>query len=657
MRSCFRFLLLPALLLPSALAGQSARGEVSRETLRAHLHALAHDSMLGRDAGRVGNVRATDYIARELRRLGVRPAGEDGTYFQSIPLVERTLDPSSTLRVDGGPPLAMEADFLPLRTVGLTFLGERFRGEAVPVVFGGRVGGELIPPEQARGKVVVLLPAAPTANAQLPLGASAAPIAAYGGAAAVAVAGKELATPAQLAFLHQPFASLSDPASPYPGVPALLVTTAAAERMLGAPPAGLRPGAAGKTLSGSAGFREAPTPFPARNVVGIVPGTDPALRGQYVAVGAHSDHVGVAPVPLDHDSVRAFNAVVRPLGANDPPREATAEEAVRIRAALDSLRRVRPARRDSVFNGADDDASGSAVELALAEHFARSPARRSILLVWHTAEEKGLFGAQYFTDHPTVPRDSIVAEVNMDQVSRGGPADVPGSRADALFLLGSRRLSTELGDLVERVNAARPRPFALDYALDAPGHPAMGYCRSDHYLYARYGIPIVFFSAGWHRDYHMVTDEAQYVRPWHHAAGGGPRPRRGGRGGGSGPPPRGGRPAPRPRHSLPPVKIYGTKKRCRVDTLPWLSRRAPEHGGSRNRRHPEDPMSHRNRRLLRTLFAVPSAAVLVFGATQALASPPAAARPSCVGYCEENLDLCIANPSDFMCRYCGCYVP
>jgi Zn-dependent M28 family amino/carboxypeptidase len=151
------------------------------------------------------------------------------------------------------------------------------------------------------------------------------------------------------------------------------------------------------------------------------------------------------------------------------------------------------------------------VELALAEHFTRSPARRSILLVWHTAEEKGLFGATYFTDHPTVPRDSIVAEVNMDQVSRGGPADVPGSRADALFVLGSRRLSTGLGDLVERVNAAAPRPFALDYALDAPGHPAMGYCRSDHYLYARYGIPIVFFSRGWHRDYHMVTDEAQYV--------------------------------------------------------------------------------------------------------------------------------------------------
>ena len=157
---------------------------------------------------------------------------------------------------------------------------------------------------------------------------------------------------------------------------------------------------------------------------------------------------------------------------------------------------MRPSRRDSIFNGADDDASAVAVALELAEYFLRHPARRSILLVFHTAEEKGLFGASHFTDHPTVPRDSIIAQVNMDQVSRGGPEDIEGAARRTLFVLGSRRISTPLGDLVDRLNRQPQNRFTLDYSLDAPSHPANAYCRSDHYMYARYGIPVVF-SLGW----------------------------------------------------------------------------------------------------------------------------------------------------------------
>ena len=78
-------------------------------------------------------------------------------------------------------------------------------------------------------------------------------------------------------------------------------------------------------------------------------------------------------------------------------------------------------------------------------------------------------------------------------------------------LIGSRRLSTELGDLVETVNKTQPQPFTIDYQYDANGHPENYYCRSDHYEYARYGIPIVFFSTGGHQDYHQITDEPQYI--------------------------------------------------------------------------------------------------------------------------------------------------
>jgi Zn-dependent M28 family amino/carboxypeptidase len=132
--------------------------------------------------------------------------------------------------------------------------------------------------------------------------------------------------------------------------------------------------------------------------------------------------------------------------------------------------------------------------------------------VWHTAEEKGLYGAQHYSEHPTVPRDSIVAQINMDQMGRGDPVDEPPGGANALVVIGARRLSTELGDLAEAVNRRPGHGFTFDYAFDQNGDPTNAYCRSDHYMYARYGIPVAFFSAAaWHVDYHMVSDEPQYV--------------------------------------------------------------------------------------------------------------------------------------------------
>lgn len=165
------------------------------------------------------------------------------------------------------------------------------------------------------------------------------------------------------------------------------------------------------------------------------------------------------------------------------------------------------------MNGADDDGSGSMGLLEIAESVARgaSRPRRSLLFVWHSGEESGLQGSRWFTDHPTVPRDSIVAQVNIDMIARGGPADVPNGGPGYLEVLGSRRLSTELGDLVERVNTDGRYGFKFNYAYDANGHPDQYYCRSDHAMYARYGIPIVFFSTGSHRDYHQVSDEPQFL--------------------------------------------------------------------------------------------------------------------------------------------------
>ena len=173
------------------------------------------------------------------------------------------------------------------------------------------------------------------------------------------------------------------------------------------------------------------------------------------------------------------------------------------------------------MNGADDDGTGSMAVLEIAEAFAKSGTRpkRSILFVWHTGEEIGLVGSEYFTDHPTVPRDSIVTQLNIDMIGRGGSADavhMNGStpiygNPNFVEVIGSRKLSTELGDIIDDVNRKRPDPLSFSKVFDTPGDPNQMYCRSDHYSYARYGIPITFFFTSVHRDYHQVTDEPQYI--------------------------------------------------------------------------------------------------------------------------------------------------
>jgi hypothetical protein len=286
-------------------------------------------------------------------------------------------------------------------------------------------------------------------------------------------------------------------------------------------------GTVGRTIAGNVAFRTERAP--AQNVVAILPGSDARLGGSYVALGAHNDHVGTSPMPVDHDSLKAFNAAARRLYmAQDPEGDETipgeaqaalAQQRQGIRVNLDSLRALRPARRDSVFNGADDDGSGSMALLEIAENIvaSREKPKRSLLFVWHTAEEKGLVGARWFVDHPTVPRDSIVAQLNIDMIGRGRAEDVATGGPSYVGIVGHRRLSTQLGDLAEAVAQAQANPIKLDFALDANGHPQNIYCRSDHFHYARYGIPIAFFFTGLHGDYHQLTDEPQYIDYPHYA--------------------------------------------------------------------------------------------------------------------------------------------
>jgi hypothetical protein len=498
--------------LPLKHAPRPTTAAITAADLMTRVYVYADDSLMGREVGTVHNDRATDYIAAELRRLGLEPAGENGTFFQNA-VERRTLTAGSGFGAEGAPALTLGTDYVPRDPVAAV---RPFDG--LPIVYAGTWGdAALLAGDAVAGKVVLLTTPLDAAGRPQWNGLRVPITQRFAGAAAIVVAALD-GIPAELhEQLMRPAVGVRGmsggprpSANPHPAF--VWVTRQAATSLLGAPVADARPGAAGRTARGSIAFETQTAP--GRNVIAVVRGSDPALRDSYVAIGAHNDHVGFSHQPVDHDSLRVVLTVTRPGGADSPERPVRPEETARIRRMIDSLRAQRPARPDSIYNGADDDASGSMALLEIAEAVAAMPQkpRRSLLFIWHTGEEAGLFGAQYFTDNPTVPRDSIVAQLNVDMIGRGTAYDQPDGGPGYVQLIGSKRLSNELGSLVESVGrAARPTPFRFDYSFDANGHPEQYYCRSDHYMYARYGIPVVFFSTGGHRDYHEVTDEPQYL--------------------------------------------------------------------------------------------------------------------------------------------------
>lgn len=526
---------------PARLAPAPTSAEITVADLQVRLYQFADDSMMGRQVGHLGNYKGTEYIAAELKRLGLVPAGDNGTYFQVLPYHLRKYTSHSRLTVDGNP-LAWQSDFVPVP-------GSRAPRavSGAQVIFGGIEGDTTrqISAAQAAGKFVVLLPAAPVAASQpRGRGFGAAPTR-FADAAAVATVDLDALSPAARAAINEPtvatlsaggrggrgpagagqvdsVALLKAQLNALSPAATFRLTRAAATRLFkGASLDALAPGAAGGVVTASLDYVELPTEW-GRNVVAIIPGSDPALRNQYVAIGAHNDHVGMR-APVDKDSLKAFNDIRnRMLLANDMIALTPAQLAT-IRVNMDSIRKVHPrVRLDSIANGADDDGSGSMGVLEIAEAIQAMPVKpkRSTLFVWHTGEEAGLIGSAFYTANPTVPMDSVVAAINIDMIGRGRAGDLPGGGPDYLGVVGSSFDSKDLGETVAAVNRKSKRPLKFDYRYDTmltwTGYNNI-YGRSDHYNYALQGVPIAFFFTGLHGDYHQLSDEPEYIDYPHYA--------------------------------------------------------------------------------------------------------------------------------------------
>jgi len=508
--------------LVTSLHAQSAtaRGgaaSIDVPTLKEWLTYIASDELQGRQVYTEGLGLAASYIAGHLERWGVRPAGEDSSYFQTVRVLGVRNDSRSsvTIEVNGQRRTFKDGEgiLLPRNAGGRQTVrgddvyfagyGLRTSDPAVDDYAGVDVGGKVVVwlgpegPEGAGAEVNRLLSARsrsavdrgaiaaigppPPGRAGMTTAAAGARSGGRGGAASV-----DFTTAQRYDRPIPPVATAEDDFFEFLFSGSGLTYAdlkARAERREPLP----RQPLTGVTLT----FQIDPeytvvTTRLSRNVVGIVEGGDPQLKPSYVSFGAHYDHLGYRQTVPEGGGGGGGNF------------------------GCPGQTRPTPRPGDIVNNGADDDGSGTVALMGIARAFALGPRpRRSLLFIWHTGEESGLQGSRYNADHPVVPNEATIAHLNMDMIGRNR-CDDP-AQVDTVYLVGSDRISTELHNASEVVNAGMAKPLTLDYEMNDPADPQSIYTRSDHYSYAAKGIPVIFYTTGLHRDYHYLTDEIEKI--------------------------------------------------------------------------------------------------------------------------------------------------
>jgi hypothetical protein len=436
-----------------------AAATITRADVARHIGVIAADSMLGRDTPSRGLDLTAQYVADQFRRFGLRPGGDGGGWFQRYPITRRRFDQAtSRVVLAAGGATAVARFDRSARFVQGAVPGAPLTGAAVLV--GGTLGPDDVSRMALRDRIVVYAPAAGDLPSER---------------ATRVTRALRLAAPQAVLLISdlepEAFAARIPPVMPprttvdlrLVSPPDLEVSEAAVAPALRAAGVDLRAARA----DAAPVFRELPglkarvelkdsvlTALTAPNTVGILEGRDPRLKDEYLVFSAHMDHIGVTSgLP------------------------------------------------DSVNNGADDDASGTTGVIELAEAFSRPGARprRSIIFLTVSGEEKGLWGSRYFSEHPPVPVDRIVADFNIDMIGRNWP--------DTIVAIGKEH--SDLGATLERVNRAHPELGMA--AIDDRWPEERFYFRSDHYNFARKGIPILFFFNGVHPDYHRPSDSPDKI--------------------------------------------------------------------------------------------------------------------------------------------------
>ncbi len=483
---------------PVSLASQRGVDTISAAQLKDYLSFIASDEMEGRDTPSRGLDTTAKFLAMNLSRWGFKPAGDDGSYFQKIALSRDVVDKAETQVQLNDQMLAFGTDYIPsarpadLPAAQLVFAGNGWFVKSKNI--------DAYKGIDAKGKIAVIF--GPVNG--FPTGIKTSDLSGKRGddwmnaaeyAQKQGVAGLVIIPDFQyLANWDRNRTRVSErgvtkvdkfqsPAGAQ--MPQLVLSPHVAEVLF------QDERQTAQSIFESIYAGKAPEPFAlnpdkklaitvkvksdratTQNVVAVFEGSDPILKNEYVALGAHYDHVGVGL----------------------------------------------PVNGDAIYNGADDDGSGTTALLAMAEALAKARIRpkRSVLFVWHAGEEKGLWGSRYFTNYPTLPLAKIVTQINIDMIGRSKKTGDTNPRNNALsgpneiYVIGSKMMSTELGDMVASVNQQYLN-LTYDYRYDDPADPNRFFFRSDHYNYARKGIPIVFFFDGEHEDYHRPGDSVDKI--------------------------------------------------------------------------------------------------------------------------------------------------
>lgn len=498
--------------LPSSATAQPGYALLQPALFSSHLKFLSSDFLEGRETGKEGQKLAASYIASTFERLGLKPMGDSGTYFQKFLVKERWVGMGSEIAMhyaNNGQKAAEslirdmlfeDFFFFPRQLVpsadtiraGVVFAGYGINDQSA-YSYNDYAGLD------AKGKIVVVLGGEPQErdstsifNGLLPTrwsnpitkrtaaveaGAIALLIVAdrgSRGSIAEQSEGFSESIVSNAMSLIQPNAQNDSRPLP-PPLPMVFISSDVASNLLArsGKTIGQLQDEIDRTCKPHSLAAEGTTAgifidlhedtLTSENVCGLLEGRDKKLRDEAVIFSAHYDHLGIAP---DGD----------------------------------------------VYNGADDNASGTSGVLGLAEAFSRNPLkpRRSLMFILFSGEEKGLLGSNFYADHPALPLNRMIANINMDMIGRIDPKYEKEKNPDYVYVIGSDKISPELDRILKQENKATVN-LALDYTYNDEDDPERFYYRSDHYNFARNGIPIAFFFTGLHADYHEPSDTVDKI--------------------------------------------------------------------------------------------------------------------------------------------------
>lgn len=435
---------------------------ISADSLKQHLYIIAEKEMQGRETGTAGQRMAAAYIESQFRKAGLLP-GFDGDYTQTFKIIQDSLSFSS-LAINGKN-FKTDANFI------VSSFTSNVDLESKEILFVGYGETDSTHDDyknlDAAGKAVLIMPGKLTLkvygqkskNRVFDFYAALANAKKHG-VTAVLVEGKNF--PRQENKLKNS-KRLREDGSEMPAV--FVISEKVAKTILGKEYSTIKKELiAGKYVSSSISMpvklrvNKVELESESSNVMGYIQGSE--KKDEAIVISAHYDHLGM--------------------------------------------------KDSTVYFGADDDGSGTVAVMELARIFAKAALdgyvpRRSILFITVSGEEEGLWGSQYYAGHPAVPLEKTSADLNIDMIGRIGSFHKSSDSSNYIYVVGDNRISSELRNISEAVNDSTTK-LSLDYSYNSPNDREQIYYRSDHYNFARNGVPIIFYFSGLHKDYHRPSD-------------------------------------------------------------------------------------------------------------------------------------------------------